>query len=167
MMTSDTQYQLMVEQIRAELMQMVDSLCDRLLVGGAATPSMDACKYPLKSFSFFKGKVPVAVWFPDGSQRSVRTWKEAVTVVLQFASADTAILEQLMALRGNVHGRQRTLLAESPDGMGYPVEIAPGLFIETQFDTETLLRVLARRILDEIGFDYSGILFQVRTRIRQ
>ncbi len=167
MQTADEQYRLMVEQIRSELMQTVDALCDRLLAGGAITPSMDACKYPLKNFSFFKGKVPVAVWLPDGSRRSVRTWKEAVTVVLQFASAGTAMLERLMALRGNVHGRQRTLLAESPDGMGYPVEIAPGLFIETQFDTETLLRVLARRILDEIGFDSSGIMFQVRTRIRQ
>ena len=46
--------------------------------------------------------------------------------------------------------------------MRSPVQIDEALYVETHYDTETLLRILTTRILDEVGYDYSKIKIAVR-----
>ena len=69
----------------------------------------------------------------------------------------------LMGLRGKVLGRQRAILAASPEKMHAPLEIDKDLYMESYYDTATLLYVLKSRVLDEVGYNYSGI----RVRFRQ
>ena len=59
-------------------------------------------------------------------------------------------------------GKKRALLASSDEGMRSPLPIGGGLFLETHYDTETLLNILMNRILRPIGYDYSAIRVTVR-----
>ena len=47
--------------------------------------------------------------------------------------------------------------------MRSPVKIGEALFVETHYDTETLLRILTTRILDEVGYDCGKIQIAVRS----
>ena len=47
--------------------------------------------------------------------------------------------------------------------MRSPIKIDEALYVETHYDTETLLRILTTRILDEVGYDYSKIRIAVKT----
>ena len=67
-----------------------------------------------------------------------------------------------MELRGKVMGRQRTILAASPEKMHAPLEIDKELYMESYYDTASLLYVLKNRVLDEVGYNYSGICVQLR-----
>lgn len=83
--------------------------------------------------------------------------------ILQDCNADPTMHTYLMELRGKVMGRQRTILAASPEKMHAPLEIDKDLYMESYYDTATLLYVLKNRVLDEVGYNYSGI----RVRFRQ
>ena len=67
-----------------------------------------------------------------------------------------------MDLRGKVQGRNRVLIGSETGKMRSPVQIDEALYVETHYDTETLLRILTTRILDEVGYDYSKIKIAVR-----
>ena len=64
---------------------------------------------------------------------------------------------RLETIRGKVFGRNRLLFSDSGRGMDVPLEVYPNMFLESKFDTETLLNVITKRIFDPIGYDYSGI----------
>lgn len=68
---------------------------------------------------------------------------------------------RLEGIRGKVFGRNRLLFSDSGAGMDAPLEFYPDMFLETKFDTETLLNVITKRIFDTIGYDYSGIRLRV------
>lgn len=118
--------------------------------------------HQLQDCSYFKGKKAEAVIFADGSRVEVRTWKQAVAVIMKACNADTAMHGQLIKLCGKVYGRQRVLLADSPEKLQVPIEIDGCLYFEGRFDTQSLLEVMTKRILDEVGFDYSGIRIECR-----
>lgn len=65
--------------------------------------------------------------------------------------------QALMDLRGKILGRNRVLLGSEKGRMRGPVKISRALYVETHYDTETLLRILTTRILTPIGYDYTGI----------
>ena len=71
--------------------------------------------------------------------------------------------KELENLAGKVSGKKRTLLAKTSDGMRSPLKIGENLFMETHYDTETLLNILMTRLLIPIGYDYSSISVTVRT----
>ncbi len=68
---------------------------------------------------------------------------------------------RLEMIRGKVFGRNRLLFSDSGRGMDVPLEVYPNMFLESKFDTETLLKVITKRIFDPIGYDYSGIRLKV------
>ena len=76
--------------------------------------------------------------------------------------ADARYEQALQAQAGRVSGKKRALLASSDEGMRSPLPIGGGLFLETHYDTETLLNILMNRILRPIGYDYSAIRVTVR-----
>ncbi len=110
----------------------------------------------------FKGTKPLKLIFPDQSQVFVTSWKQGVAEVLRRCLAQPGMEAALRREAGNITGRSRVLLAESAEGMRSPVPLAEGLYMESHFDTETLLSVLTRRILGQIGYDYSGIRVSIR-----
>lgn len=112
--------------------------------------------------TIFKGKKPTGVIFEDGRRVDVRTWKKVVEEILHQCNSDQNRHMELLNLRGKVSGRERVLLAKTKENMRSPLKIDKWLYMETHYDTETLLRILMTRILDVVGYDYSGISIVVR-----
>ena len=153
-----------LESLRSELHSMVDTRVDgciqNILHGGVLdiSPTLPLTADP----SVFKGEKPESILFPDGREVKTPTWKTAVLTIMQDCNADANMHSQLMELRGKVLGRQRTILAASPEKMHAPLEIDRDLYMESYYDTGTLLYVLKNRVLDEVGYNYSGIRVQFR-----
>lgn len=119
--------------------------------------------YPLNvGTGIYKGKRPTGVVFADGTRRECPTWKKVMEEILKDCCTDQVKHQALMDLRGKILGRNRVLLGSETGKMRSPLKIAEALYVETHYDTETLLRILTTRILDEVGYDYSGIQIAVR-----
>ena len=119
--------------------------------------------YPLcMEPGFFKGKSVVAVIFPDGVRIETPTWKSLAEVVMKRCNDDAGKHAMLMELRNRVQGRSRQLLGNGSAGMRSPIKIDRGLYMESHYDTESLLRIMKTRILDAVGYDYSGIQVAIR-----
>jgi len=113
---------------------------------------------------FFKGKRPIAVIFPNGKRVATPTWKRLVETIIKRCNEDEAKHNGLMRLRNQIQGRDRTLLGSSVEGMRSPVLIDKGLYMETHYDTESLLRITTDRILDAVGYDYKNIKVAIRRK---
>lgn len=151
---------LQLETLRTELHGMVDAHIDtiryQLLTG--ELPEQQLRTRPLSGDSFlFKGEKPESIRLPDGREVKTPTWKAAALAILQDCNADPEMHARLMELRGKILGRQRVILAASPEGMHAPLEIDKDLYMESYYDTASLLYVLKERVLDAVGYDYSGI----------
>ena len=153
-----------LESLRSEMHSMVDARVDgsiqHILHGGVLdiAPTLPLTANP----SVFKGKKPESILFPDGREIKTPTWKTAVLAIMQDCNADAKMHLQLMELRGKVLGRQRAILAASPEKMHAPLEIDKDLYMESYYDTGTLLYVLKNRALDEVGYNYFGIHVRLR-----
>lgn len=121
--------------------------------------------YPITANpAIFKGKKPTAVIF--GEERvDVGKWKTVIEEMMKRCNADPEKHVALMNLRGKVSGRERVILAKEDDKMRSPMKIGENLYIETHYDTETLLRTLMTRILDVVDYDYSGIMVAIRNAV--
>ena len=148
-----------LETLRAEMHRSVDARVDRsiqhILTGSVLeeSPTLPLHTDP----SVFKGKKPEAVLFLNGQSVRTPTWKAAVLAIMQDCNADPTMHTYLMELRGKVMGRQRTILADSPEKMHAPLEIDKELYMESYYDTASLLYVLKNRVLDEVGYDITFI----------
>lgn len=153
-----------LEMLRSELHSMVDARVDRSIQHILTSSVLEESPtLPLHTDpSVFKGKKPEAVLFPNGQSVRTTTWKSAVLAILQDCNADPTMHTYLTELRGKVMGRQRTILAASPEKMHAPLEIDKELYMESYYDTASLLYVLKNRVLDEVGYNYSGIRVQLR-----
>jgi len=118
--------------------------------------------YPLSADpSIFKGTTPTCVLF--GTERAIaHTWKNVFKLLILECNKNAVHHKTLMDLRNKILGRDRILLSDNPLGMRRPFQIDKKMFAETHYDTESLMRILLHRILDEVGFDYSNISVAVR-----
>ncbi len=153
-----------VEELRIQMHQDIDLKCDSIIErikSGESISESDNCiekTMPLNSLStFFKGKKITAVNFSDGREIAVSKWKEAVQIILQDCNSDEAMHNALIDICGKVYGKSRVLFADTPADMVAPIQIDGDMYLETKFDVESLLNVLKNRILDFVGYDYSGI----------
>jgi len=120
--------------------------------------------YPLSYYSgFFKGMKPTSVIF-GGKKVPAYTWRMVVKEVMSRCNADPENHKNLMKLRNNLSGRTRAFLSSSRKSMRNPLEVEKGLYLETHYDTETLLRILLHRVLDSIHYDYSDIYVTITDR---
>lgn len=156
-----------------ELCEMTDRLIEQCTAGDIVVerrqePATDAARnfesiYPLcMEPGFFKGKSVVAVIFPDGVRVETPTWKKLIEVVMKRCNKDASMHSALMGLRNLIQGRSRQILGNGAAGMRSPIKIDRGLYMETHYDTETLLRIMKSRILDAVGYDYSQIQVAIR-----
>lgn len=153
-----------VEELRIQMHQDIDLKCDSIIErikSGESLSESDNCiekTMPLNSLStFFKGKKITAVNFSDGREIAVSKWKEAVQIILQDCNSEEAMHNALIDICGKVYGKSRVLFADTPADMVAPIQIDGDMYLETKFDVESLLNVLKNRILDFVGYDYSGI----------
>lgn len=154
-----------VEEIREELHRHIDHICDCILaeLKGAhyAENSIQGIRLS-NNASRFKGTKPKAVLFPNGRKIGVKKWKDVVSVLLADCISDPDRLQYLLELRGRVSGKQRLIISDNPLGMNQPLQICDQLWMETKYDTETLLKVLMFRIFNVLGYDYSGVRIVLR-----
>ena len=105
--------------------------------------------------SFFKGKSVAAIIFQDGKRMETATWLKFIETIMKDCNDDKH--EALMSLRDRVLGRNRVLLGSKLETMRKAIKIDEGLYLEGHYDTETLIKIVKKRILDVVGYDYSGI----------
>lgn len=119
--------------------------------------------YPLHAGTgIFKGKRPTGVIFADGTREDVPTWKKLFEKILEHCNQDPEKHKALMDLRGKLLGRNRVLLGSEKGNMRSPIKIDRALYVETHYDTETLLKILTTRILSAVGYDYSEICIAIQ-----
>lgn len=162
-----------LQQIKAQLKehinQIIDLRFDQMIahLGDASetTENVIECErtYLLNTeLAIFKGKKIIRVLFTNGQTIDTPKWKSAVSAIMQDCISDPSRYEKLMALRGKIQGRDRVLLGSESGTMHRPLKIAENLYLETHYDSETLLRILTARILSAVSYDYSGIRITVR-----
>ena len=153
-----------IQEMDAELEQLARKLKTEAKEPAAAkTETLYENTYSLNAeLSIFKGKKPTGVIFAGGKRVDVPTWKKAVEEILKDCNSDRGRHQKLMALRGKVQGRDRVLLGSENKTMRSPLKIADDLYVETHYDTETLLRIVTTRILSAVAYDYSEIRIAVR-----
>lgn len=156
-----------VQNLRKQMHQDIDLKCDNIIArinnGEDLNESANCIERTmlLNSLSaLFKGKKITAIAFSDGREISVSKWKEAVQIILQDCNSDEVMHNALTAICGKVYGKSRVLFADTSSDMVAPIQIDGDMYLETKFDVESLLNVLKNRILDFVGYDYSGILIK-------
>lgn len=154
-----------LRRLRAELTFFVSATLDDAMqrLENADGRSSDGMTVPIIIHpAFFKGKKPTSTIFPNGEIVPTATWKKVVQAVLDDAIRDESRKQQLLSLRGRVLGRNRAILGADPCDMDQPLRISEGLYLETKYDTQTLLYVLIERVLSPIGYDPIGIRIVLR-----
>ena len=116
--------------------------------------------FPLTNASGFKSKKVIAVIINDKRYKAP-TWKSVVQLILNDAIKNSLKLKKLYALRDKLLGRKRTRLSMASDEMRSPLKITENLYIETHYDTESLMKLLIE-ILDEIAYDYSLVKIVIK-----
>lgn len=163
-----------LEAMRKRMIQEINTEFDLLVeraVSEGLTMNVSSAKeayesvYPLTAGSkIFKGTKPTSVIFPDNTQVYVSTWKQVVYTIMTQCLHSNSNKTKLLALRNSISGRKRKLLAKSDTDMRSPLKLCDNLYMESHYDTETLLNVLTNRILDAIQYDYSSIQISIRNR---
>lgn len=154
------------EQVRRELHTLVDRQIDDFLLRAESGKTMEsdpATAWPMTlPPAWFKGKKPIAVLFPDGEEVPCKTWRQVAAVILQDCNRDETLHERLKEISGKVAGRARTILGKTDRGMNKPIKIDEGIYFESYFDTEYLLKMMSQ-VLDAVGYDYTGLQLRIRT----
>lgn len=151
------------ENIRRELHELIDRELDDFvnrMKSEESTGYADRVRPLNIPAVFFKGTKPVAVCLPDGEQVSCRTWREAAAIILR--DCDKKKHEKLLDISGKVFGRSRVILGKTDEGMNKPIKIGDGIYFESYFDTEYLLKMMKENVLEKVGYDYSSIQIQIR-----
>ena len=103
----------MVEQIREELIQMVNRKCD-VILQIYQNGSQSACsenrvienKLAWIAPATLKGKKPIGLKFTSGESVETPTWKSVVQTIMQHCNSQTDMHERIMRLSVKVAGRQ-------------------------------------------------------------
>ena len=158
-------YEQLIEELREEMLQLVNTKCDALLQmyrsGGEMRTDM---KDTIRESSLItvspaelKGKRPLAVQFAPGEWIETPTWRKVAQRILQTYNEQPDIHERFMEMCGKVAGRWRTILGSSPEEMDVPIKVDEELYFEGKFDTEAMLNMLEKKVLEPAGVDYSSI----------
>lgn len=151
----NTEFDILIEQM---------STAEDSAAPQAVAPPPYEITYPITAGGIFKGTKPTAVAFGGEAPETVFNWKQLVETVMKKCVSDERYLEKLYSLSNRVTGRKRVLLSCSARDMRSPIEIADRLYMETHYDTETLLNILITKILMPIGYDYSTISVTIINR---
>lgn len=161
----------MVEKIREELIQMVNQKCDAMIQmhqDGSQSAYSENCVMENKLAwivpATLKGKKPIGLEFASGISVKTPTWKSVVQTIMQHCNSQPDMHERLMRLSGKVAGRQRIILGKSAEEMNVPLNIDEEIYFEGKFDTEALLTMMIKKVLEPVGYDYSQIIIQYTDR---
>ena len=138
-------YEQLIEELREEMLQLVNTKCDALLQmyrsGEMHTDKRDTIRESsliTVSPAELKGKRPLAVQFAPGEWIETPTWRKVAQRILQTCNEQPDIHERFMEMCGKVAGRWRTILGSSPKEMDVPIKVDEELYFEGKFDTEAI-----------------------------
>lgn len=161
----------MVEKMREELIQMVNRKCDAMIQGYQNREQIACSENRVMESELawiapatLKGKKTIGLEFTSGVSVKTPTWKCVVQTIMQHCNSQPDMHERLMQLSGKVAGRQRIILGKSAEEMNVPLKIDEGLYFEGKFDTEALLTMMIKKVLEPVGYDYSQIIIQYTDR---
>ena len=97
-----------------------------------------------------KGKKPIGLEFASGISVKTPTWKSVVQTIMQHCNSQPDMHERLMRLSGKVAGRQRIILGKSAEEMNVPLKIDEEIYFEGKFDTEALLTMMIKKVLEPV-----------------
>ena len=117
-------------------------------------------EYLITNTKEFKGK-KINGMILHGTRIPIYTWKNAFDTILQDALKDADMKKRIYNLRDKLLGRVRKRLSSDPLDMRNPLMLDKDLYVETNYDTETLMNFLLQ-ILDEIFYDYSDIYVTIK-----
>lgn len=148
-----------IESVRKQLHDTVDRNIDYFIarLENSEDAEIYSEKRTLDMYSYLKGKKPLAVKLPNGEVQTVKTWKNVAEAVLKDCNSNSDCHERLLELCDKVAGRNRMILASTPIEMVRPLEIDNGIYFESYFDTEYLLKMMCERVLKYTNYDYSKI----------
>ena len=104
-----------------------------------------------------KGKRPLEVQCALGEWIETPTWGKVAQKIVQTCNEQPDVHERFMEMCGKVAGRWRTILGSSPEEMDVPIKVDEELYFEGKFDTEAMLNMLEKKVLEPAGVDYSSI----------
>ena len=158
-----------IRKRQSELIVMINSTFDEIVeevsqLNNQSIKEQDEYEilYPITNTSGFKGKKPIKVIFSNNSIEAI-TWKNVVRVVLEDALKNKKNKDKLYCLCDKIQGRKRSRLSSNKKNMRSPLELGKNLYLETHYDTETLLNLLLY-VLDKINYDYNMIQVSVRNQ---
>lgn len=154
----------MIEEARADMHQLVDERYDELIhcLEDGGSPQRRKAFSLSSNPVVFKGEKPESMTMPDGTIIETKNWKAAAVAILKDCNADAERHNRMMKLCGIAFGRFRSILSHEPLTMNAPLEIDEDLYFEGKFDTEYLIRMMKEKVLDPVGYDYSGITITLR-----
>lgn len=157
-----------IEQSRKQMHEKIDQKFNDFILNtacGDLTEYLEegVCAKPLLApAGMFKGTRPTAVILPGQGKVGTTTWQNVVLAILLDCDSDPARHQRLMILKNHVAGNFRWLLSDKPKNLRMPLKINEGLYFKGKFDTEALLRNLTKKLLEPVGYDYSGIAILLR-----
>ena len=156
-----------IRQKQDDIILMINSVFDELVqkVSNLKESEIDnhnsfECIYPLTNTSGFKGRKIIAVII-NGERTTTPTWKNAVGKIFEYVLSDQVYKRKMYELSDKVLGRKRTRLSSSQIDMKSPLKLADNLYLETHYDTETLMNLLLQ-LLNEISYNYNNIKIAVK-----
>lgn len=157
-----------IREKQNQLIVMINTVFDEVVkeveqikVGENMTITEYESVYPVTNATGFKGRKPIAVII-EGKRMITPTWKKVVENVLREVIKDEKMKQKIFDLRDILLGRIRTRLSKKSDNMRSPIKLCDDLYIETHYDTETLIKLLIE-ILSEISYDYNKIKVVVKS----
>lgn len=117
--------------------------------------------YPITNIGGFKGKKVIAVIIHN-ERMITPTWKKAVSIILTDVIKDKKYKEKMYNLCDKMLGRVRNRLAHTSESMRSAIKLDDNLYIETHYDTETLMRFLLE-ILNELNYNYDDIKIVIKS----
>ena len=160
-----------IEKTRNRLINEINREMDLLIERTKAHSGADEGVFVEKSFesiypltdnpAFFKGKKPTAVII-DNKRVEVHTWRKVVQAIMQDCISDKRRKAIVFSMCGKIAGNKRVILSTNDDTMDNPLKIDENLYLESQYDVETMLKILTLRILEGVGYDYSRISIALR-----
>ena len=157
-------YEQLIEELREEMLQLVNTKCDALLQMYRSGEQHTNVKDTIRESSLItvspaelKGKRPLAVQFAPGEWIETPTWRKVAQRILQTYNEQPDIHERFMEMCGKVAGRWRTILGSSPEEMDVPIKVDEELYFEGKFDTEAMLNMLEKKVLDRQGLTTAAL----------
>ncbi len=151
-----------VREKQNELIVMINTTFDEIVMqlekqglGENPYEAIYESEYPITNATGFKGKKPIAVKI-ENKRIMTPTWKTVVETILKEVMKEDEMKNKIMGLNDKLLGKVRSRLSKDATHMRSPMELCDGLYIETHYDTETLMKLLIQ-ILKEISYDYSHL----------